>query len=257
MSDPRVFVVLTAAGQSRRMGGTDKLTLPLHGRPLLAHTAHTFLSWPRLHSMAVGVTAGREAELEETIRLHAPCPASQANSPNTQGREERSALQVSPAKMHVLAGGKERQDSIRLALEHLQAQHSPGAEDIVLIHDAARPFVDHALFESLLQALSSCDGVIPATPVRDTVKRVSGSTVLATEDRETLRMVQTPQAFRFQHILELHQKAHAEKYLGTDDASLVEHYGGKVHWIPGPAHNLKVTVPEDIALLSELVRAHS
>jgi 2-C-methyl-D-erythritol 4-phosphate cytidylyltransferase len=227
-----VFAVVTAAGQSRRMGGTDKLTLPVSGRPLLAHTVKAFLDWPKLQAVAVSVSPGREAELHDTIaRCCSGCQ-----------------------KLHVLAGGQERQDSIRLALEFLQKRYHPGPNDPVLIHDGARPFVDQRLFEALLQALPTCDGVLPATPVRDTVKRVSGANVLHTEDRETLRMVQTPQVFLFPSILEFHRRAQREEFLGTDDASLVEHFGGQVTWIPGPAHNLKVTVPEDIALLSELAR---
>ncbi len=232
MNRTRVFAVVTAAGQSRRMGGTDKLTLPVLGRPLLAHTVRIFLQWPRLEAIAITVSPGREAEAQEMMAEHA----------------------LSSQGLHILAGGNERQDSIRLALEHLQTLYRPAPADPVLIHDAARPFVDTSLFEALLDALTDCDGVLPATPVRDTVKRVDGSHVLHTENRETLRMVQTPQAFKFAHIFQLHQRAHQEGFLGTDDASLVEHFGGSVVWIPGPAHNLKVTVPEDIALLAELLR---
>ena len=213
------------------MGGTDKLMLPIFGRPLLLHTVSLFATWDRLEAAVVTVTPGREEEISELL----------------------SSL---PGRLHVVAGGQERQDSIRYGLGFLDSEYAPGAEDAVLIHDAARPLVDIALFEALLAELASCDGVLPAMPVRDTVKRVQGSRITATEDRETLRLVQTPQVFRFQPILEWHRRAHQEGYLGTDDASLVEHYGGSVHWIPGPVHNLKVTVPEDIALLSELTRQH-
>ena len=233
MSSSRVFVVMTAAGQSRRMGGTDKLTLPVLGRPLLAHTALAFLEWPRLEAMAVSVSPGREQELEMTFARHCP----------------------NPQKVTVLTGGQERQDSVRLGLELLHSIHAPTPTDFVMIHDGARPFIDTVLLEALLDSLATCDGVLPATPVRDTIKRVDGFSVVRTEDRETLRMVQTPQAFRFCAILELHRRAHREDFFGTDDASLMEHYGGKVNWISGPAHNLKVTVPEDIALLTELARS--
>lgn len=225
-----VLAVITAAGQSRRMGGTDKLTLPLHGRPLLAHTVSNFLDWPRLQGLAVSVSPGREQELRDLLAQHC------------RGVE----------KLLVLTGGAERQDSIRLALDALAQRHAPSDEQPVLIHDGARPFVDQQLFGSLLQALDGVDGVLPATPVRDTVKRIHGDMVLHTEDRETLRMVQTPQAFCFGTIRAFHHQAHQASFYGTDDASLVEKYGGKVRWIVGPAHNLKVTVPEDIALLSRL-----
>lgn len=237
MSGQRVFVVVTAAGQSRRMGGNDKLTLTLQGRPLLSYTVGNFFDWPKLTAVAVAVTAGREEELQTLLH---------------QGLQD-----CDHDRLHVLAGGKERQDSIRIALEHLDNLYPAQKDDIVLIHDGARPFVDRELFEALLQSLAPYDGVIPATPVRDTIKRVDGNSVVATEDRETLRMVQTPQAFGFSYILHCHRQAHEEGYIGTDDASLVERYGGKVSWVPGPVHNLKVTVPEDIALLEQLLETHS
>jgi 2-C-methyl-D-erythritol 4-phosphate cytidylyltransferase len=234
-NSPRVFAVVTAAGQSRRMGGTDKLTLPLRGRPLLAHTLSQFLGWSKLAAVAVAVSPGRETELQQTLSEHCR----------------------DLSRLHLLAGGEQRQDSIRLALELLADRYSPRADEPVLIHDGARPFVTTELFEQLLGALTGWDGVLPATPVRDTVKRVQGEAVLGTEDRESLRMVQTPQAFPFGSILELHRRAAREAFYGTDDASLVERYGGRVTWIPGPAHNLKVTVPEDIALLSQLAERNS
>lgn len=233
----KVLVVLTAAGQSRRMGGLDKLLLKVHGRPLLAETARLFFEWERLLSMVVAVSPGREESLERILLDHAPAEAE--------------------SQLHVVPGGAERQDSIRGALEHLASHLMPPPEMPVLIHDAARPFLDHPFLEKLLGALHGWDAVIPATPVRDTVKRVSGETVLGTEDRESLRLVQTPQVFRFGAILEDHRRASREGFLGTDDASLAERYGRRVRWIEGPAHNLKVTVPEDVALLSELARRRS
>lgn len=232
MNPRRVFAIITAAGQSRRMGGTDKLLLPLGGQPLLVRTVGIFLSWPRLHSLAISVTPGREDELRQVLV-------------DALGQEE---------KFYLVAGGKERQDSIRLALESLQRREQPSAEEPVLIHDGARPFVDHRLLDVLLDALPSHDGVLPATPVRDTIKRVRGSLVEKTEDRDTLRQVQTPQVFPFGLIRGLHERASKENFLGTDDASLVERYGGTIGWVEGPAHNLKVTVPEDILLLEELAR---
>ncbi len=232
MKPTKVFAIITAAGQSRRMGGTDKLLLSVGGRPLLVRTVETFLSWPNLHSLVISVTPGREGELRQLLV-------------ETLGPAEN---------FHVIAGGGERQDSIRLALEFLQGHEEPSAMDPVLIHDGARPFVDHGLFDALLSALPSYDGVLPATPVRDTIKRVRGSQVERTEDRDTLRQVQTPQVFPFGLIHALHERAREERFLGTDDASLVERYGGTVGWVEGPAHNLKVTVPEDIALLEELAR---
>lgn len=209
--------------------GRDKLTLPLLGRPLIVQTLSPFLSWPRLTGLAVSVTEGREKEFQELAAQHFP---------------DSSVL--------VVTGGAERQDSIRLALEALANKYSPNAQDQILIHDGARPFVSRELFEAVLDGLQRYSGMIPAVPVRDTIKRVDGHAVLGTEDRESLRLVQTPQAFGFCEILSYHQRAREEDFLGTDDASLVEHYGGTVGWTEGPVHNLKVTLPEDIPMMEEL-----
>lgn len=228
-----VHAVITAAGTSSRMGGVDKLTLPLEGTPLIVRSLRAFLQFPPLGLLSVAVNSERVEEFQNLFQEH---------------------LAEFTKKIRVTAGGTHRQASILNALKTLQKELPSRDESPVLIHDAARPFVTSELFQTLLESLESCDGVIPALPVRDTVKRVEESVVVGTEDRETLRLVQTPQAFRFESILRLHERAQAEGFLGTDDASLVERYGGKVKWVEGPTYNLKVTVPEDIAILSHLHR---
>ncbi len=214
------------------MGGVDKLTLPLLGKPLLATTLSPFLSWGRLKGLVLAVSPGRVEEFQSLL-------ASEFSD---------------TSRWEVIEGGVERQDSIRLALEKIKALWSPAKNDVVLIHDGARPFVDSELFHRLLEKLSQYSGVIPTAPVRDTIKRVDGDKVLQTEDRESLRLVQTPQAFPFETILSVHLRANQEGFLGTDDASLLEHYGMSVGCVPGAAHNLKVTVPEDVPILEELSR---
>lgn len=224
----RVHAVVTAAGSSRRMGGVDKLLLPLDGVPLLVRTLQPFLSFPQLGQVVVAVNPERIDEFTELFQRHFPA------------REIR-----------VTGGGEHRQQSILFALRALAGQTVE--TDKVMIHDGARPFVSHHLFQTLLEKLEEFEGVIPALPVRDTIKRVDGSRVLDTQDRETLRLVQTPQTFGFESILRLHEKAAEEDFLGTDDASLLERYGMSVGWVEGPIHNLKVTVPEDIDLLNHLL----
>lgn len=231
MSD--VFAVVTAAGRSRRMEGVDKLTLPLLGRPLLMQTLAPFLNWNRLGGLVLAVSPGREEEFHTMVMEH---------------------FGTAAEKVKVVTGGAERQESIRLSLERLASDFHPSEQACVLIHDGARPLVTEELFHTLLEGLEQFQGVIPATPVRDTIKRVRANAVLTTEDRDTLRMVQTPQAFRFAAALQCHRQARAEGFLGTDDASLFERYQRPVGWVEGPAHNLKVTVAEDIPLLSELAK---
>lgn len=229
-----VQVIVTAAGKSSRMGGVDKLTLPLSGVPLLVRTVEAFLSFPRTQWCVVAVNPERVEEFRRLFQEHFP-------------------EQVHQIK--VCAGGSHRQHSIFNALTLLKEELLPAGSSNccpTMIHDGARPFVTKSLLDTLLQMLERYDGAIPALPVRDTVKRVEGDKIVTTEDRETLRLVQTPQVFGFSTIHEAHQQAHRENFLGTDDASLVEQYGGTVGWVPGPSYNLKVTVPEDIGVLENL-----
>lgn len=217
------------------MGSVDKLTLPLEGKPLLVRTLEPFLNFPRMDQIVVAVNPQRVQEFQELFAIHFP------------NRVE---------KVKVTAGGAHRQESILNALR-LLAKTGAASPHPVLIHDGARPFVTASLFRQLLEPLDSFEGVIPALPVRDTIKRVDGKSVTTTEDRQTLRLVQTPQVFKFGTILSLHETASEEGFLGTDDASLLERYGHTVGWVEGPSYNLKVTLPEDIVLLSHLYKDSS
>ncbi|MBN8543578.1 MAG: bifunctional 2-C-methyl-D-erythritol 4-phosphate cytidylyltransferase/2-C-methyl-D-erythritol 2,4-cyclodiphosphate synthase [Alphaproteobacteria bacterium] len=133
-------------------------------------------------------------------------------------------------------GGKERQDSVRLGLEAL-AKHAP---DYVLIHDAARPFLSTTVIDNIVAALGN-DAVIPALSVADTIRTRDGATI----DRNTLLRIQTPQAFPFAKILELHQK---NKIAATDDAELWLQAGGKIVYVEGEERNRKMTTAEDMRM---------
>lgn len=213
------------------MGSIDKLLLPLDGEPLLIRTLRPFLDYSPIGRIVVSVNPERIEEFTRLFETHF-------------GKKSH---------LSVTAGGEHRQQSILHALRVLSGLDI-GPGEPVLVHDGARPFVTEKLFDDLLDRLGTFDGVIPAAPVRDTVKRVDGLKVLHTEDRETLRLVQTPQAFEFQALWALHERAAREKYIGTDDASLLERYGLTVGWVDGPAHNLKVTVPEDLEMVNYLFR---
>jgi 2-C-methyl-D-erythritol 4-phosphate cytidylyltransferase len=213
------------------MSGVDKLLLDLQGRPLIVQTLHPFVNF---NTGWIVVTANPE-RVEEFQTLF------------------EESFQERASRIRVCSGGNQRQDSIFHGLRLLSQELPTGPQDAVMIHDGARPFVTEEIFEKLLRGLDGYDGVIPALPVRDTIKRVSGAEVIATEDRDCLRMVQTPQVFRLKTIFELHQRAQTDEFLGTDDASLLERYGASVGWVEGPAYNLKVTVPDDVALLNHLM----
>jgi len=222
-----MWVIVTAAGSSRRMGGTNKLLLPLQGKPLLVHT----LGYFERHCLVAGVVVSAPSEQCDLY----------------QGLVREHGLSKVVA---VVAGGAERQDSIRNALSAL----SCGPDEAVAIHDGARPCLSGDLLERLLRALESSQGSLPMVAVKDTIKRVDEQgKVLQTLVRSELFAAQTPQVFRYSAIVEAHRRAHAEGYLGTDDCSLIEHYGGTILAVEGDYRNLKVTTPEDLELVGAYV----
>ncbi|MEO8884066.1 MAG: bifunctional 2-C-methyl-D-erythritol 4-phosphate cytidylyltransferase/2-C-methyl-D-erythritol 2,4-cyclodiphosphate synthase [Devosia sp.] len=163
-----------------------------------------------------------------------------------------AALRLSdPKLLPAVAGGATRQSSVLAGLKALGGI----APDLVLIQDAARPFVDTALVDGVLAALTTFDGALPAIPVIDTVKRSNdGRSVDATEDRKTLFAAQTPQGFRYAEILAAHVKASALPQEFTDDASIAEWAGLSVALSPGSSRNIKITLPEDFARAERLLR---
>ena len=147
----------------------------------------------------------------------------------------------------IVAGGATRQDSVRAGLEAL----APYAPDVVLIHDAARPFIPDGLISALLGALARSAGAIPAVPVADTLKRALDGSIVETVPREGLVRAQTPQAFRFAPVLELHRRADARAM--TDDAALLEAAGIAVVLVPGHEDNIKLTYAEDAVRLERIL----
>jgi len=143
-----------------------------------------------------------------------------------------------PVADAVVAGGLTRSGSVRAGLAAV-----PADADIVIVHDAARPFAAPALFEAVVAAVrAGADGAVPAVAVNDTIKRVAGGQVVATLDRNELVAVQTPQAFA---VVALRQ-AHAAGGEATDDAALVEAAGGRVVVVPGDPANTKITLRTDL-----------
>jgi 2-C-methyl-D-erythritol 4-phosphate cytidylyltransferase len=143
-----------------------------------------------------------------------------------------------------VTGGASRSESVLRALDA-----APEAE-IVVVHDAARPFVTAELVRACLEALQGADGAIAAAPVTDTVKQVEHGRVVSTPDRSTLWAVQTPQVFRAQALREA--LAAGDVAGATDDASLVEAAGGKVRVVEAPRENFKITSPFDLRVAEAL-----
>lgn len=226
--------VILAAGQGSRMaeatGGEAKQFLPYRGRPLWWHPARAMAASPLVSGL---VFVFPESRLEEAEKQ-----ALELNAGESLGVPLRFA-----------AGGERRQDSVRHALAAL-----PDCCETVLIHDGARPFLRTALVSRLALALREGDvsGVIPGVSVTDTVKETDASgLVIRTPERETLRAVQTPQAFRLASLREAHARADREGWNVTDDASLMERCRLAVRVIEGDRDNVKITNPQDLALLAE------
>jgi 2-C-methyl-D-erythritol 4-phosphate cytidylyltransferase len=224
----RVLALIPAAGQGRRFGApVEKQFLSLGGKPLLTRTVEPFQRSPWVHGIVLVVPVGSEKRTwESVVRPH-------------------GLLKVS----HVVQGGPQRQDSVRLGLEAAGPNWG-----LVLIHDGARPLVTEEIIARCVQETLLHGATLVGVPATDTIKEVDAQgTVLNTLTRERLWMVQTPQGFRHALILRAHEEAHAEGFLGTDDAALVERLGASVKVIHGSYDNIKITTQRDLALAEEIL----
>ncbi|PLX81182.1 MAG: 2-C-methyl-D-erythritol 4-phosphate cytidylyltransferase, partial [Desulfuromonas sp.] len=141
-------------------------------------------------------------------------------------------------------GGAERQDSVRNGLQACAAD----PDDIVLIHDGVRPLLQPEIIDKLVAEVQQRGACLVGVPVKDTIKQVVDGRIEGTPDRSGLWQAQTPQAFRYDQILQAYQLAQQDGFRGTDDASLVERLGQPVMVITGSYRNIKLTTPEDLLL---------
>lgn len=223
-----VHALVPAAGIGRRMGAAgNKQYLELGGRPILAHTL------------------ARLATLAEIDAVHVIVPEAEREYCCDQVVARYALTKIGS----IIAGGAERQDSVRNGLEACGAAD----DDIVLIHDGVRPFFPVARIPALLAAAAADGAALLAIPAQDTVKEVVAGRVVRTLERECLWQVQTPQAFRCGSIRDAHRRALAAGFTGTDDAALVEWCGGTVTVVPGSPFNVKLTTPADLALARALL----
>jgi 2-C-methyl-D-erythritol 4-phosphate cytidylyltransferase len=163
-----------------------------------------------------------------------------------QPRLDREKL-AKPVRL--VTGGDNRQDSVHNALRSLTAAKP---DDIVLVHDGVRPFVDSEVIEGVIEAAKKYEAAIAGIPAVDTVKQVDrtadGAVIKTTIPREKIVLAQTPQGFRFDLIQHAFEDAHVVGFLGTDEASLIERIGHDVHVVMGSTRNIKITTPGDMEL---------
>jgi 2-C-methyl-D-erythritol 4-phosphate cytidylyltransferase len=145
--------------------------------------------------------------------------------------------------VRLLAGGASRQETVARCLDQ-----APPDTDVVVVHDAVRPFIELAMIQQVVDAARKDGAAILGIPSVDTVKKVERQTILGTIPRERIVLAQTPQAFRYTLLRQAFDRALAEGYYGTDESSLVEHEGHDVTVLMGSDRNIKITKPSDLPL---------
>ena len=216
-----IKLIIPASGSGIRFGSkTPKQFLKIDGKEIIAHTVSRFHNINLIDEIIIPAKKEYFSRLKNIIRK------------NNFYKIEK-----------IVEGGKLRQDSVYRGLINLNC----GAEDIILIHDAVRPYISSKKILEIIMEAGKEKCVIPALKIPETVKKVDRKNfVEKTINREDLRIVQTPQAFRFDILKKSFEKAFRDNFTGTDEASIVEHSGYKVKVIEGEKGNIKITEKSDV-----------
>ena len=239
----KVFVIIPAAGLGTRMAAAGKPAparskqfLEVGGQPILFHALRRFAAVPAVTEILLVLRQAEIPGLELALQS--------AND---------ALLAAKPLRLVV--GGETRQDSVANGLTALNCAE----DDIVLVHDAVRPFVDERIITDVIAAVAKYGAAIAGLPAVDTVKQVDrtaeGALIHATIPREKIVLAQTPQGFRCGLLKQAFAQAKAEGFQGTDEASVVEHLGHEVAVVMGSPRNIKITQPGDLALAEFYLRA--
>jgi len=214
---------------------TPKQFLTIAGVPVLVHCLRAFLAVQRVEAIYVAV---RGPEIERV---------------QTQLTEYGLG-----SKVHVVEGGDQRQQSVSNALALLVSENGCSDDDVVLVHDAARPLIDVSTIERTIDAVVEHGAAIVGLPAVDTIKQVErtahGAIVTATIPRERIVQAQTPQGARCGLLQRVFSEAAADEFTGTDESSLLERSGVEVAVVPGSPRNLKITQPGDLELAEFYLR---
>lgn len=211
-------VILPAAGSGTRMGaGKNKLFLELANKPILIHTLEVFEKDLACRAIYLAVKPSERAFIQEQLDQY--------------GITKVKAMPD---------GGEERQHSVNACLKEMERT------EIVLVHDAARPFIEQETIHKLMVEATEKGAAIAGVRAKDTMKRVNNGLIEETVDRSSLWMIQTPQAFRFELLQRAQQDAERHGFLGTDEAMLVERLGEAVYIVESNYENVKITTKEDL-----------
>lgn len=217
----KVLAIIPAAGMGVRMGGgTPKQFLSLEGIPVFVHTLRKFAASEAIDGIFLAL---RPEEMERVRRELEP---------------ERLSKPI-----RLVTGGPTRQGTVARALAE-----APPETEIVVVHDAVRPFVELHLIRQVVEAARQHGAAILGIPSVDTVKQIERQMIFGTLPRERIVLAQTPQAFRAEIIREAFARAAADGFTGTDESSLVERLGLNVTVLMGSDRNIKITKPSDLPL---------
>jgi 2-C-methyl-D-erythritol 4-phosphate cytidylyltransferase len=234
----KVIVIIPAAGLGTRMSpvseakgkkrAASKQFFELGGTPVLIHTLRKFAASHEISEIYIALRANEIAGF--------------------RARLEKEAKDFARKKIELVEGGEHRQQSVA----HAMAAVSAAPDDIVLVHDAVRPFVTSEIIHDVVEAAGKYGAAIAGMPAMDTVKQVErtseGAVISSTVPRERVVMAQTPQGFRYSVLKKAFDEATADGFLGTDEASLVERSGHRVAVVMGSPRNIKITTPADMEL---------
>jgi 2-C-methyl-D-erythritol 4-phosphate cytidylyltransferase len=243
----KVVVIIPAAGLGTRMASAPsargkkpaatKQFTELGGTPILIRTLRKFAASPEVSEIYMALRGNEIAGF--------------------RARLEKEAKDILQKKIHLVEGGEHRQDSVANAMRSVAATD----DDIVLVHDAVRPFVTEEIIHNVIQAAQKFGAAIAGVPAVDTVKQVErtsdGALITATLPRERVVMAQTPQGFRYDVLKKAFDEAAADGFVGTDEASLVERSGHAVAVVMGSVRNMKITAPADMELAEFYLKSGS
>lgn len=230
----KVTVIIPAAGMGTRMAASSAIAqgktpakqfIELDGVPILLLTLRKFASCPEVDEIVVAMRKLEAEAFESDLKQ-----------------------QDIGKRVRTVEGGEHRQYSVANALRSLDA----APDDVVLVHDAVRPFVDAETIVAVIQATKKYGAAIAGVPAIDTIKQVErtadGALITTTIPREHIVQAQTPQGFRFSILKKAFDDADADGFIGTDEASLLERAGHRVHVVMGSPRNIKITTPGDLEL---------
>ena len=234
----KVIVIIPAAGLGTRMsaapGGpksTSKQFFELQGTPILIHTLRKFARCGAVSEIVVALRKSETPTFQQQIAGEEFCKP-----------------------LRIVEGGEHRQNSVANAIAALGASD----DDIVLVHDAVRPFVTAEIIREVIEAVRKYGAAIAGMPAVDTVKQVErtseGAIIKATIPRAGVVLAQTPQGFRYSLIKKVFDEAAADGFMGTDEASLAERSGHEVAVVMGSPKNIKITTPADMELAEFYLR---